>query len=270
MPELPEVETTARGIEPHLLGRTVTALHVRQPRLRYPVPAELATIVGQPLLAVRRRAKYILLDTPLGSAIIHLGMTGRLRVVADVTPLQLHDHLDLQLDDGRQLRYLDPRRFGAWLWTTEPASHPLLASLGPEPLGDDFDGDYLARRALGRSQAVKAFIMDGKVVVGVGNIYACEALFRAGIRPHTPAAEVSLSRYRRLAEAIKAVLAEAIAQGGTTFRDFVNAEGNPGYFAVALNVYGRGGEPCKVCGGEIQRELLAQRSTFFCKRCQRP
>ena len=269
MPELPEVETTARGIEPHLLGQQVTALHVRQPKLRYPVPAELAAIVGQPIVAVRRRAKYILLDTPVGSAIVHLGMTGRLRVLAAEVPLQLHDHLDLQLADGRQLRFYDPRRFGAWLWSDASAQHPLLASLGPEPLDEAFSGDYLHQRSVGRSQAVKAFIMDGKVVVGVGNIYACEALFRAGIRPQLAASDISRSRYRRLAECIKAVLGEAIAQGGTTFRDYVDANGNPGYFAVALAVYGREGEPCKSCGGVIQREVLAQRSTFFCRRCQR-
>lgn len=269
MPELPEVETTARGIEPHLLGQQVTALHVRQPKLRYPVPAELAAIIGQPIVAVRRRAKYILLDTPVGSAIIHLGMTGRLRVLAADEPLQLHDHLDLQLADGRQLRFYDPRRFGAWLWSAQPEQHPLLASLGPEPLAAGFDGDYLHQRSVGRSQAVKAFIMDGKVVVGVGNIYACEALFRAGIRPQLAASDISRSRYRRLAECIKAVLGEAIAQGGTTFRDYVDANGNPGYFAVALAVYRREGDPCKSCGSLIQREVLAQRSTFFCRRCQR-
>lgn len=269
MPELPEVETTARGIEPHLLGQQITALHVRQPKLRYPVPAELAAIVGQPIVAVRRRAKYILLDTPAGSAIVHLGMTGRLRVLPADTPLQLHDHLDLQLADDRQLRFYDPRRFGAWLWSEVPELHPLLASLGPEPLDEAFSGDYLHQRSMGRSQTVKAFIMDGKVVVGVGNIYACEALFRAGIRPQLAASDISRSRYRRLAECIKAVLGEAIAQGGTTFRDYVDANGNPGYFAVALAVYGREGEPCKSCGELIQRQVLAQRSTFFCRRCQR-
>lgn len=269
MPELPEVETTARGIEPHLLGQQITALLVRQPRLRYPVPPELQQLVGQPITGIRRRAKYILLDTAVGSAIVHLGMSGRLRVLAADTPLHAHDHLQLQLADGRQLRYYDPRRFGAWLWSEHPEQHALLANLGPEPLADDFDGDYLHQRAHGRSQAIKAVIMDGKVVVGVGNIYACEALFRAGIHPQRAAADISRSRYRQLALCIKAVLSEAIAQGGTSFRDYVDANGNPGYFAVALAVYGREGEPCKSCGTLIQRAVLAQRSTFFCRQCQR-
>lgn len=268
MPELPEVETTARGIAPHLLGQQISALNVRQPQLRYPVPAALQQLVGQTITAIRRRGKYLVLTTPAGSAIIHLGMSGRLRLMSSELPLLPHDHLQLQLADGNQLRYHDPRRFGAWLWSQTPDQHPLLASLGPEPLDDAFNALYLQQRAAKRTLTIKSLIMDSKVVVGVGNIYACEALFRAAILPQRAACSLNAEQFQQLEICIKAVLSEAIAQGGTTLRDYVDAKGNPGYFAVALAVYGREGKPCPKCGELIQRQIQAQRSTFFCRHCQ--
>ena len=271
MPELPEVETTRRGIAPHLLGRTVKAVTVRQPRLRWPVPAELQQMAGRRITAVERRAKYILLTTPAGSAIVHLGMSGSLRIVtaANAAPRK-HDHVDIAVTGGRLLRLHDPRRFGAVLWTTDPPMrHPLLSPLGPEPLGEHFDGDYLYTRSRGKRVPVKQFIMDGRVVVGVGNIYASEALFLAGISPLRAAGRTALPRYRALAECIRQVLSDAIAQGGTTLRDFVNSDGQPGYFLQQLKVYGRQGQPCRACGTTVKTLRLAQRSTYYCPRCQR-
>ncbi len=270
MPELPEVETTRRGIAPLVEGRRIAALRVRQRQLRWPVPAGLERrLAGQPIGAVRRRAKYLLLETPAGTLILHLGMSGSLRVVPTDAPPGKHDHVDLVLDDGACLRLRDPRRFGAVLFTREAAAaHPLLRELGPEPLGQDFDGEHLYRRSRGRRVAVKSFLMDSRIVVGVGNIYANEALFLAGISPRRAAGRISRVRYARLAEAVRTVLERAIAAGGTTLRDFTAVDGAPGYFRIALNVYDRAGQACPHCGEPIRLLRLGQRSTFYCARCQ--
>ncbi len=270
MPELPEVETTRRGLEPHLVGRRVLALDVRQPRLRWPLPRELIdALPGQRIEAIERRAKYLLVHTEPGSALLHLGMSGSLRVLPLGTPVGLHDHVDWRLDSGHVLRYTDPRRFGSQLWQPRGETHALLAGLGPEPLSDAFDGDRLWARSRGRKAAVKVFLMDQAIVVGVGNIYASEALFAAGIDPRRAAGAVSRERYARLAGEVKRILAHAIARGGTTLRDFISPDGLPGYFEQELSVYGRDGEPCRVCGTPIRAVVLGQRSTFFCVRCQR-
>ncbi len=270
MPELPEVETSRRGIEPHLLGRTLSGVVVRQPRLRWPVPAGLAQeLPGARVLAVGRRAKYLLLRLDRGTLIIHLGMSGSLRVLPATTPPGRHDHWDL-LFGAHCLRLRDPRRFGALLWTREaPERHPLLRHLGPEPLSDAFHGDWLYQVARRRRGAVKPFVMDGRVVVGVGNIYANEALFAAGIHPQRPCHRISAARYRALAGQIKQILDHAIRQGGTTLRDFQREDGRPGYFAQELAVYGRAGAPGPRCGHGIRRRRIGQRSSFFCPRCQR-
>ncbi len=270
MPELPEVETTRRGIEPYCRGRAVLAVHVRQPRLRWPVPAELARLLeGERIQRVERRAKYLLLCTANGTLMIHLGMSGSLRLVAPGTPLRLHDHIDFRLEGGVCLRFNDPRRFGSvhWLLPGEPVA--LLDHLGPEPLSGTFDGALLYRRSRGRRGPVKAFIMDGKVVVGVGNIYASEALFMSGIRPDRAAGRISMARYERLAADIKQVLTSAIEQGGTTLRDFVGGDGKPGYFARQLLVYGREGEPCRRCATPLREKRLGQRSSVYCVTCLR-
>lgn len=271
MPELPEVETTRRGIAPHVQGRCVHKVIVREWRLRWPVPdALIAGLNGACIEEVTRRAKYLLLRTARGTALLHLGMSGSLRVLPADTPPRKHDHLDLVLDNGRCLRLTDPRRFGAALWCTDDVHrHALLRDLGPEPLSEDFDADYLCERARGRKAPVKAFIMDAKVVVGVGNIYASESLFLAGIHPQRAAGHISRARMERLVQAIKQVLTEAIAAGGTTLRDFVGSDGRPGYFAQELRVYGRTDEPCPVCGTPIRQITTGQRSTYYCPHCQR-
>ena len=270
MPELPEVETTRRGLAPHLIGRTVTALDIRQPRLRWPIAPDLRKhLPGQRVDDIERRAKYLLVHTQAGSALLHLGMSGSLRVLPAASPIGAHDHVDWKLDSGRILRFTDPRRFGSQLWQKPGEIHPLLAGLGPEPLSDAFDGDDLWKKSRGRSAAVKVFLMDQAIVVGVGNIYASEALFGAGIHPKRAAGSISRARYARLADEVKRVLASAIARGGTTLRDFINPDSEPGYFEQELFVYGREGEPCKVCGTPIRAITLGQRSTFFCPKCQR-
>lgn len=271
MPELPEVETTRRGIEPQLRGHIVTRMCVRESRLRWPVPRSLVKeLPGQRIESVRRRAKYLLLDTAAGSALLHLGMSGSLRMVFADTPPGAHDHIDLILDTGRSLRFTDPRRFGSLLWTREdPLAHPLLASLGPEPLERAFDGSYLHQRARGRRVAVKPFLMDSRIVVGVGNIYASEALFRACIHPKRAAGRISRSRMERLAGAVKDVLCDALRAGGTTLRDYSDSEGSPGHFAQDLRVYGRESLPCPNCREPIRAITLGQRSTYYCPRCQR-
>jgi formamidopyrimidine-DNA glycosylase len=270
MPELPEVETTRRGITPHVCHQRVRAVIVREPRLRWPVPVALVEgLTGARIDAVERRAKYLLLRTSRGTALLHLGMSGSLRVLAADTPAGKHDHLDLVLDNGRCLRLTDPRRFGAALWCAgDVHAHALLKDLGPEPLGDAFTTDYLCTAARGRKVAVKAFIMDAKVVVGVGNIYASESLFLAGIHPQRAAGRISRTRCERLVQAIKQVLTESIAAGGTTLRDFVGGDGRPGYFAQELRVYGRTGEPCPRCGSAIRQITTGQRSTYYCPHCQ--
>ena len=271
MPELPEVETTCRGIQPHLEGMVVKGAIVRQPKLRWPVPCALGRLLsGQPILAVRRRAKYLLVEMPKGHLILHLGMSGSLRIVEAAEPAGFHDHIDLVLENGKSLRLRDPRRFGAVLWTDQDVyGHPLLQNLGPEPLADSFDGEYLYRRSRGRRAPVKTFLMDGRIVVGVGNIYANEALFAAGIRPDRAAGRISLRRYNTLAEEVKSVLARAIELGGTTLRDFVGGEGKPGYFRLELAAYGREGEPCVICAQPLRGIRLGQRATVYCAACQR-
>ncbi|MEW8027011.1 MAG: bifunctional DNA-formamidopyrimidine glycosylase/DNA-(apurinic or apyrimidinic site) lyase [Candidatus Thiodiazotropha sp.] len=270
MPELPEVETTRRGIAPHINGQRIRQVTIHEPRLRWPIPQELPRILkGRKLLSVDRRGKYLLLAFHHGTLIIHLGMSGSLRIVKAETAVQKHDHFDLQLCNGLQLRLRDPRRFGAVLWTDQPATdHPLLADLGPEPLGDQFNGDFLFARGRARRIAIKQLIMDSRTVVGIGNIYASESLFRAAIHPTRPSNRISHRRYLILAEAIRNVLREAISQGGTTLRDFLNEDGNPGYFALSLQVYGRSGEPCPRCRQTIRNKTIGQRSTFFCPGCQ--
>jgi len=269
MPELPEVETTRRGIEPHVAGRTLTAVTVREPRLRWPVDARVSELGERRILGLRRRAKYLLMDLGDLHLGIHLGMSGTLRVVAGGTPLRKHDHIDLHLDSGQLLRFNDPRRFGALLYLAEGLTHPLLANLGPEPLDDGFTGDWLHQRSRGRRVSVKSFIMDNATVVGVGNIYAQESLFLAGIHPSRPAGRISAARYQRLALAIRSVLAKAIEAGGTTLRDFTRADGQPGYFAQQLLVYGRAGAPCPQCAAPLRASRHGQRSTVYCPHCQR-
>lgn len=269
MPELPEVETTRRGIAPYLEGHKVTQLIVREPRLRWPIPEDLAIqIEQQTFTSIRRRAKYLLLDIGGGTLISHLGMSGNLRLVPSGTPAAKHEHVDIQLDSGLTLRYTDPRRFGALLWQRAGELHPLLTRLGPEPLSAEFDGERLYQLSRKRSIAVKPFIMDNAVVVGVGNIYASEALFFAGIDPRRAAGSISRARYLKLAEEIRRVLARAIDSGGTTLRDFVGGDGQPGYFQQELFVYGRGGQLCKTCGTTLSEVKLGQRSSVFCRRCQ--
>lgn len=270
VPELPEVETTLRGLLPLLLGRQVTRVLVRTPALRWPLPPQLSELLsGHTIRGLSRRAKYLLLGFDYGTVLLHLGMSGNLRILPSNTPAGKHDHIDLQLNDGQQLRYHDPRRFGALLWLDQdPLSHPLLSHLGPEPFAPEMTGAYLYNLAQGRRVAVKSFIMDQKVVVGVGNIYASEALFRAQIHPQRAAGRISLSRFEALAAAIRDVLNAAIAAGGTTLRDFSNAAGRPGYFRQQLQVYGRFDQPCPVCGAPVCQQRIAQRASYFCSRCQ--
>ena len=268
MPELPEVETTLRGIEPAIAGQVINSIRVHQGSLRWPVNPNLAQLVeGQTVTHLSRRAKYLLMQLDQGSMLVHLGMSGSLRIVQPNEELRKHDHIEMQMSNGSLLRSHDPRRFGCWLWSEGP--HQQLAHLGPEPLSDDFNGQRLYQLSRRRKVAVKPFIMDNKIVVGVGNIYASEALFRSGIRPDRASGNLSLRRYTELAGHIKEVLAAAIVQGGTTLRDFVNGNGEPGYFQQTLAVYGRGDEPCIACAGRLKEIKLGQRSSVFCPRCQR-
>jgi formamidopyrimidine-DNA glycosylase len=270
MPELPEVETTLRGLEPHLRGKRVTGVTLRRPDLRWPIPPEVAALLpGERITGLRRRAKYLLLDTAPGSALLHLGMSGSLRVLPARTPVAAHDHVDLVLDSGKVLRFNDPRRFGCLLWQPAGSTHELLAGLGPEPLSDGFDGDYLYARSRGRSASIKTFLMDQAIVVGVGNIYAAESLFRAGIAPGRAAGRVSRARYAELATAVRAILGHAIERGGTTLRDFISPDGAPGYFEQELSVYGREGEPCRRCGATLKGNRLGNRATAWCSGCQK-
>lgn len=269
MPELPEVETSRRGVEPYLLGRTVTSVVVRERRLRWPIPRSLdRELPGHSISSLERRAKYILIGTVAGTAILHLGMSGHVTIVKKDTPAGVHDHVDIELDSGNMLRLRDPRRFGSLLWSKQPLQHKLLKDLGPEPLGDAFSGRYLFERSRGRKLAVKQFIMNAGVVVGVGNIYASESLFLAGIHPLRQAGRVSLQRYELLADAIRGVLERAIAAGGTTLRDFYGGDGESGYFQQQLDVYGRTDEACTRCGAPIRSKVVGQRNTFYCLNCQ--
>ena len=271
MPELPEVETTKCGITPHLVARRVIDVVVRQHQLRWQIPqALISQLPGQLIQEVSRRGKYLLINAEKGTLIIHLGMSGHLRILSSKTPAQKHNHVDILLSNNYILRYTDPRRFGSVLWTVEdPLLHPLLVSLGPEPLTKLFNGSYLFKLAQNRQTAIKQFIMDSHVVVGVGNIYANEALFLAGINPMQLAKHISLESYSQLARTIKKVLSAAIKSGGTTIRNFLGSEGKPGYFAQQLFVYGRAGERCKKCKTILEEIRLVQRSTVFCPKCQR-
>lgn len=270
MPELPEVETTRRGIQPHLISQKIKGVIVRQPKLRWPVPEKLSErLKGQQIVSVKRRGKYLLIACEKGTIIIHLGMSGSLKITTANRPPEKHDHIDLILNNGKCLRFRDPRRFGAFLWTEESAlNHSLLINLGPEPFDDIFDGNWLKKRAKGRRLPVKSFIMNSHIVTGVGNIYASEALFLAGIRPDRSSGAISLIRYQRLANAIRKILQLAINQGGTTLRDFVNESGQPGYFQQQLAVYGREDNDCLKCESTIKKIVLGNRSTFYCPKCQ--
>ncbi|MEQ1545880.1 bifunctional DNA-formamidopyrimidine glycosylase/DNA-(apurinic or apyrimidinic site) lyase [Methyloglobulus sp.] len=271
MPELPEVETTACGIAPHIEGQTVNQVIVRQPQLRWPVPETLnETLAGIRINSVFRRAKYLLFTTDIGTVIVHLGMSGSLRILPKDKSADKHDHIDFLFNNGTVLRYNDPRRFGSVLWTKSPAAeHNLLKDLGPEPLLSEFDGKYLYQQSRNRKSPAKSFIMDSHIVVGVGNIYANEALYMAGIHPARHAGKISLVRYQHLADCIKTVLQDAIQQGGTTLRNFVNEAGNPGYFKQQLRVYGRGGHHCVHCLRLLTQIRIANRSTVFCSHCQK-
>lgn len=270
MPELPEVETTLRGVSPHLVGHTIRELIVQERRLRWPVPDDLIEIEGSTILSGSRRGKYLLFATARGTLLIHLGMSGSLRVLAPSIPWRKHDHVAFRLDSGMELRFHDPRRFGTIQWIHgDPALHPLLKDLGPEPLSPDFSARHLYDLSRHRKSSIKTLIMDSHSVVGVGNIYACEALFMAGIRPTLAAGKVSLPRFERLTSAIREVLAASIEMGGTTLRDFLNESGEPGYFKQTLRVYDRETQPCHTCVTPIKRIVQTNRSTFYCPKCQR-
>ncbi len=271
MPELPEVETTRRGIEPYLLDQSITSLTIHQWQLRWAIPKTIKQLKNQTIISVDRRGKYILIKTKIGQAIVHLGMSGSLRICTDNSePRRKHDHVEMQLSNGALLRFHDPRRFGCLLWQkADEPTHKLLFKLGPEPLTDEFDGAHLIRATRKRKTAIKNLIMDSHVVVGVGNIYASEALFMAGIRPGRAAGRVSHAECEKLVEAIKKILNQSIDQGGTTLRDFVNSDGEPGYFKQSLFVYGKAGEDCQACKATIKQKVLGQRSTFYCTTCQR-
>jgi len=271
MPELPEVETTRRGIQPHIQGHTIEKIIVRDHRLRWPIPRKLnARLQGQTIHDVSRRGKYLLITTEAGTLIMHLGMSGSLRVVTCDTPSEKHDHVDIVLDNQQCLRLRDPRRFGAVLFSEdEPLRHELLRDLGPEPLDKAFNAEYLFARSRKRKACIKAFIMDSHIVVGVGNIYANEALFAAGIHPKRAAGKVTRAQFELLVQAIKKVLRAAIKAGGTTLRDFTRSDGKPGYFRQSLQIYDREGEPCPKCGKPITLAVIAQRSSYYCTHCQR-
>jgi formamidopyrimidine-DNA glycosylase len=271
MPELPEVETTRRGLAAHLTGLRIADVVIRNGSLRWPIPKNLPRLLrGCTVATLKRRAKYLLMDCGSGTLILHLGMSGSLRILPVNTAPAKHDHFDLILDNGTLMRLRDPRRFGAVLWHEgDPASHPLLATLGPEPLEDGFDAGYLHQVTRGRRISIKQCIMDNHVVVGVGNIYANESLFRAGIRPQLAAGKLSLPRCAKLVAEIRTTLAEAIKLGGSTLRDFVDTSGQAGYFQQTYWVYGRAGEPCRRCGAPIRQIKQGQRSSFYCGACQK-
>jgi len=270
MPELPEVETSRRGIAPWLEGQRIQSVIVRDRRLRWPVPDGIEDrLAGQTIRSLRRRAKYLFIDTDAGTIMLHLGMSGSVRIIEVDEPATRHDHIDLCLATGKAMRFRDPRRFGSFLWAGDVEQHPLIRNLGPEPLGESFCGDYLWQTARGRRVAIKQFIMNAAVVVGVGNIYASESLFAAGIHPKRRSDRIAKPRMRKLTDSIRSVLSRAIEAGGTTLRDFHGSDGEPGYFQQSLDVYGRGGEPCNRCKTPLTVVVLGQRSTFYCKACQR-
>ena len=270
MPELPEVETTRLGLAPFLHGRTITSVKLRRSDLRWGVSSEIVhSLESKPVLGIRRRAKYLLLDVPHGSALLHLGMSGCLRLVTADHPLGAHDHVDIVLDSSLILRFTDPRRFGCLLWQAEGELHELLRDLGPEPLSPEFSGDYMYERSLKRTANVKSVLMNQHIVVGVGNIYAVETLFRAGIAPGRAAGRVSRKRYSLLAQVVKEVLTNAINSGRTALRDFAHPDAMPGYFKQELAVYGRQGMPCITCGRLLSEGRLGNRATVWCSRCQK-
>ena len=269
MPELPEVETTLRGIQPHVLNKKIVNINVRQPSLRWAIPVEilLNKLINKEFSGIKRRGKYILLESTQEFLIIHLGMSGSLRITG-YGDIKKHDHVDIVFEDESILRYCDPRRFGCFLWTDDPSNHFLLKNLGPEPLGNKFNGQYLFDVSRKKKTPVKNFIMNSKVVVGVGNIYANEALFKAGIRPTKKAGKVTLKRYEVLSLEIVSILRKSIKKGGTTLRDFVNSNNKPGYFKNELMVYGRRGKTCKNCSTYLKEIRLSQRSSVYCPKCQ--
>lgn len=271
MPELPEVETSRRGIKPHILNKKVIDVIVRQKQLRWPIPSALKKqLIGHKIQQVERRGKYILLRTQAGTVILHLGMSGSLRILNKSVAAEKHDHFDILFNNNKVLRLRDPRRFGSVLWTTsDPLKHKLLINLGPEPLSEEFTAEYLFALSRSRKVVIKTFLMNSHIVVGVGNIYANESLFRAGINPKRAANKISLARYQKLVPAIKSILEKSIEQGGTTLKDFINEDGKPGYFQQTLAVYGRASKPCIQCGKIITQITQAQRSTFYCSQCQR-
>jgi len=269
MPELPEVETTCRGIEPFANNQTIERIIVRQAKLRWSVDKALnKKLKGQKITDVSRRAKYLLLQTHIGDLMIHLGMSGSLRIVEKQKP-EKHDHVDICLSNGKTIRFNDPRRFGSIILNKQGEEHSLLEKLGPEPLTSDFDATYLHTKAIGRKVAIKSFIMNNHIVVGVGNIYAQESLFLSGINPNRTACKVSKVRMEKLVSNIKQVLADAIKAGGTTLKDFSGADGKPGYFQQTLNVYGRNEEPCFKCETKLKQVTIGQRTTIYCSKCQR-
>lgn len=271
MPELPEVETTLRGISAHVLNTPITRITIRNPRLRWPVPDDLASLLQQQQITkITRRAKYLLLSTDKGTIIIHLGMSGSLRIAAPDTAYDKHDHVEFCFANGNALRLKDPRRFGAVLWTHEPIDeHPLLSHLGPEPLSDEFNSELLFSLSRSKTVAIKQFIMNSKIVVGIGNIYANEALFASGINPKRAAGKTSKKRYEQLCIEIKRILEQAISQGGTTLKDFVGGTGKPGYFKQELLVYGRKGLPCVQCQTPLKEIRQGNRSSVYCTHCQK-
>jgi formamidopyrimidine-DNA glycosylase len=271
MPELPEVETTRRGIEPHILNQKISQVIIRAPKLRWPIPKSIAKeLPGQKVISIERRAKYLLIKFKTGTLIMHLGMSGRLQTLTAQTTPQKHDHVDILFSNGNCLRYTDPRRFGSILWTTDaPLQHELLAELGPEPFDAAFTGKYLLEKAHKKSIAVKKFIMDAKIVVGVGNIYASEALFAAALHPTRSVKTITLAEWLTLVQHIQRILKQAIKKGGTTLKDFLDTSGKPGYFSQKLQAYGRDGESCVRCdSGVIESLVIGQRNTFFCSNCQ--
>ncbi len=270
MPELPEVETTLCGIKPHILRHKIKEIVIRQHRLRWPISPDISNLLkNHTIISAKRRAKYLLLGTSQGTLIIHLGMSGSLRILSHCLPAGKHDHFDIEFANHKILRYTDPRRFGAILWTTaDPNEHILLKNLGPEPLNKTFSGKYLWKRAQGKKVAVKTFLMDNHIVVGVGNIYATESLFAAGIDPRISANTISEIRYQKLVSAVKTILRKAIKCGGTTLKDFVDSNGKPGYFRLQLKAYGREGLPCVVCKTPLKTVRLGQRNSVYCENCQ--
>lgn len=269
MPELPEVETTKNGISPYLKGFTIERIVVRQPKLRWLVSPELTQISQQKVTALSRRAKYLIIHTEQGYIIGHLGMSGSVRIVSHNSPIDKHDHLDIVMNNGKLMRYNDPRRFGAWLWTTNLEEFHLFLKLGPEPLSEQFNADYLFKKSRQKTTAIKTFMMDNAIVVGVGNIYANESLFLCGLHPSKAAGKLTKAQCELLVSTVKQVLSNAIMQGGTTLKDFLQPDGRPGYFAQQLLVYGNKDKPCPKCGAKIESLVIGQRNSFYCPKCQK-